>query len=64
MIIRSLFALVSIAVTTLPAQLVPPNSTGDAIGHIHLNVRDIEAQQRFWTVQTASRKKTASSLKA
>jgi catechol 2,3-dioxygenase-like lactoylglutathione lyase family enzyme len=49
MITRSLFALVSIAVTTLPAQLVSPNSTGDAIGHIHLNVRDLEAQQRFWT---------------
>jgi catechol 2,3-dioxygenase-like lactoylglutathione lyase family enzyme len=49
MIIRSLFALVSIAVTTLPAQLALPNSTGDAIGHIHLNVRDMEAQQRFWT---------------
>jgi catechol 2,3-dioxygenase-like lactoylglutathione lyase family enzyme len=49
MITRSLFALVSIAVTTLPAQLVSPNSAGDAIGHIHLNVRDIEAQQRFWT---------------
>jgi catechol 2,3-dioxygenase-like lactoylglutathione lyase family enzyme len=49
MITRRLFALVSIAVTTLPAQLVSPNSAGDAIGHIHLNVRDIEAQQRFWT---------------
>jgi catechol 2,3-dioxygenase-like lactoylglutathione lyase family enzyme len=49
MITRSLFAFVSIAVTTLPAQLVSPNSAGDAIGHIHLNVRDIEAQQRFWT---------------
>jgi catechol 2,3-dioxygenase-like lactoylglutathione lyase family enzyme len=49
MITRSLFALAAIAVTSLPAQLVPPNSTGDAIGHIHLNVRDMEAQQRFWT---------------
>jgi catechol 2,3-dioxygenase-like lactoylglutathione lyase family enzyme len=49
MIIRSLFALAAITVTSLPAQLVSPNSAGDAIGHIHLNVRDMEAQQRFWT---------------
>ena len=33
----------------LPAQLVSPNATGDAIGHIHLNVKDIEAHQSFWT---------------
>jgi catechol 2,3-dioxygenase-like lactoylglutathione lyase family enzyme len=33
----------------LPAQLVSPNATGDAIGHIHLNVKDVEAHQRFWT---------------
>jgi catechol 2,3-dioxygenase-like lactoylglutathione lyase family enzyme len=49
MITRSLFAFVSIGVLTLPAQLLPPNGAGDAIGHIHLNVRDMEAQQRFWT---------------
>jgi catechol 2,3-dioxygenase-like lactoylglutathione lyase family enzyme len=33
----------------LPAQLVSPNATGDAIGHIHLNVKDVEAHQVFWT---------------
>jgi len=49
MITRGLFALAVFAVAPLPAQLVAPNSTGDAIGHIHLNVRDIEAHQRFWT---------------
>ena len=49
MITRSLFALAVFAVAPLPAQLVSPNSTGDAIGHVHLNVRDMDAQQRFWT---------------
>jgi catechol 2,3-dioxygenase-like lactoylglutathione lyase family enzyme len=49
MIIRRLFALATLAAAPLLAQLLPPNSTGDAIGHIHLNVRDVEAQERFWT---------------
>ena len=49
MITKSLFALAVLAVAPLPAQLVAPNSAGDAIGHIHLNVRDIEAHQHFWT---------------
>ena len=46
---RTLFAFAVFAVAPLPAQLVAPNSAGDAIGHIHLNVRDVEAHQRFWT---------------
>src|SRR5579862_5576851 len=48
MSIKTLLALTVIAVATLPAQLLPPNSNGDSIGHIHLNVSDIDAQQRFW----------------
>jgi catechol 2,3-dioxygenase-like lactoylglutathione lyase family enzyme len=47
--IKTVFALAVFAVTSLPAQLASPNSTGAAIGHIHLNVQDIAAQQRFWT---------------
>src|ERR1700682_1099938 len=47
--IKTVFALAVFAVTPLPAQLASPNSTGAAIGHIHLNVQDIAAQQRFWT---------------
>ena len=31
------------------AQLAAPNATGAAIGHIHLNANDVEAQSRFWT---------------
>ena len=45
----TVFAAACISAAPLYAQLVAPNSTGDAIGHIHLNVKDIDAQQRFWT---------------
>lgn len=33
------------------AQLVPPGDAGIAMGHIHLNVADVEAQTRFWVTQ-------------
>jgi catechol 2,3-dioxygenase-like lactoylglutathione lyase family enzyme len=33
----------------LMAQLAPPNARGVAMGQIHLNVRDIDAQKAFWT---------------
>ena len=47
--IKSLVALAVISIAPLAAQLASPNATGDAIGHVHLNVKDIDAQQRFWT---------------
>jgi catechol-2,3-dioxygenase len=31
------------------AQLPSPNATGAALGHIHINVADVDAQTRFWT---------------
>jgi len=31
------------------AQLAPPNDLGVAFGHIHLAVKDVEAQKTFWT---------------
>ena len=49
MMTKTIFALAVFAVAPLPAQLAAPNSAGDAIGHIHLNVRDIGVHQRFWT---------------
>jgi catechol-2,3-dioxygenase len=49
MSIKTLLALSIFAVAPLPAQLASPNSTGDSIGHVHLNVKDIAAHQRFWT---------------
>ena len=30
-------------------QLAAPNSMGVAIGHVHLNVSDVDVQQKFWT---------------
>jgi catechol 2,3-dioxygenase-like lactoylglutathione lyase family enzyme len=36
------------------AQLAAPNEAGVAMGHIHLNVRDVEAQKKFWTEQFAA----------
>jgi catechol 2,3-dioxygenase-like lactoylglutathione lyase family enzyme len=45
-----LLVVVSLATTaTALAQLASPNSNGIAIGHIHVNATDIEAQSRFWT---------------
>jgi catechol 2,3-dioxygenase-like lactoylglutathione lyase family enzyme len=46
----AVFSFAAISAVPLHAQLVAPNSTGDAIGHVHLNVTDIEAQQHFWTL--------------
>src|SRR4030081_1107932 len=31
------------------AQLAPPNDFGVRLGHIHLAVKDVEAQKQFWT---------------
>jgi catechol-2,3-dioxygenase len=31
------------------AQLAPPNDLGVALGHLHVTVKDVEAQKRFWT---------------
>jgi len=45
--------LTSILATVLAVpvfgQLAAPNSMGVAIGHIHLNVSDVDVQQKFWT---------------
>lgn len=47
--LRILFACAALGAASLPAQLVSPNASGDAIGHIHLNVKDIDAHRAFWT---------------
>jgi catechol 2,3-dioxygenase-like lactoylglutathione lyase family enzyme len=46
-----LFPLILAAFVAPPvyAQLAPPNDLGVAMGHIHLAVKDVEAQKRFWT---------------
>jgi catechol 2,3-dioxygenase-like lactoylglutathione lyase family enzyme len=47
------FELLAIAAVfaALPAwaQLAPPNAAGVTMGHIHLFVKDVDAQKKFWT---------------
>ena len=45
--VASLLALLSS--TPASAQLAPPNDAGVTLGHIHLAVKDLEAQKAFWT---------------
>jgi len=33
------------------AQLLPPGEAGITMGHVHLNVRDVEAHKKFWVEQ-------------
>ena len=44
-LISSGFVLAGLAAAQLPA----PNESGVAMGHLHLNVRDVAAQKKFWT---------------
>jgi len=48
---RCLLVLIAAAFAVLPAsaQLAPPNSAGVTMGHVHLFVKDVEAQKKFWT---------------
>jgi extradiol dioxygenase family protein len=48
---RHLTAVCLAFATSTPAfaQLAPPNDIGVALGHIHLAVKDVEAQKTFWT---------------
>jgi catechol 2,3-dioxygenase-like lactoylglutathione lyase family enzyme len=47
---KPLFALAAalISLGSALAQLAPPNEAGVAMGHVHLNVRDMEVQKKFW----------------
>ena len=49
--IGSLLLLLAAALLAVPAsaQLAPPNAAGVRIGHIHLFVKDVDAQKKFWT---------------
>ena len=37
------------------AQLLPPNDAGITMGHVHLNVRSIEAHRKFWIEQIVAK---------
>lgn len=47
--VRSTFALAVLAAIPAFGQMAPPNNAGVTMGHIHLAVKDVAAQQRFWT---------------
>jgi catechol-2,3-dioxygenase len=40
--------LLAVAAVPLSAQLGKPNASGVAIGHVHLTVRDVDAQKKLW----------------
>ena len=42
------FGLCALAAAPASAQLAAPNAAGAAIGHVHINASDVEAQVRFW----------------
>ena len=44
-----LTAVAGLAPAIASAQLARPNASGAAIGHVHINARDVGAQSRFWT---------------
>ena len=47
---RLLLILAALAISTPSfAQLATPNAAGAALGHIHINATDVDAQSRFWT---------------
>lgn len=45
----SILALSLFTAAPAPAQLAPPNDFGVTVGHIHLAVKDVDAQKRFFT---------------
>jgi len=51
--ISCLFLLLATLFAALPAraQLAPPNAAGVTMGHIHLYVKDVEAQKHFWIAE-------------
>jgi catechol 2,3-dioxygenase-like lactoylglutathione lyase family enzyme len=47
--ILSVLAVCASVFTPLHAQLLPPDANGLTLGHVHLNVTDIDAQKKFYT---------------
>jgi catechol 2,3-dioxygenase-like lactoylglutathione lyase family enzyme len=39
----------ALAASPATAQLAQPNAAGAAIGHVHINATDVDAQVKFWT---------------
>jgi catechol 2,3-dioxygenase-like lactoylglutathione lyase family enzyme len=53
---RLVLALSAASILLVPAQaqLAAPSAAGVAMGHVHLNVKDIDAQKKFWMEQFAA----------
>jgi catechol 2,3-dioxygenase-like lactoylglutathione lyase family enzyme len=49
MTIRRIVTMLLITGAAALAQLAAPNSHGVAMGHLHINAADTEAQKKFWT---------------
>src|SRR5262245_20115035 len=45
---RCFLALVVALSGTCQAQFAPPNAAGVTMGHVHLNVKDVAVQRKFW----------------
>jgi catechol 2,3-dioxygenase-like lactoylglutathione lyase family enzyme len=46
---RILLTLAALSALPLAAQLAPPNNAGVTMGHVHLFVKSVDAQTKFWT---------------
>ena len=46
--VAGLVLCLSLFPTPSRAQFAPPNDAGVTMGHVHLNVRDVEASRKFW----------------
>jgi catechol 2,3-dioxygenase-like lactoylglutathione lyase family enzyme len=47
---RSILALTALAAAPMFAQLAAPNAAGVSMGHIHLAVKDVDAEKQFFTL--------------
>src|SRR3970040_1180955 len=47
-LIAAVFAATLVSAGSSWAQLYPPNAAGATMGHLHYNVKDVEANRKFW----------------
>src|SRR5476649_887477 len=46
--VAAVLSLCMLVAAPASAQLAAPNAAGAAIGHVHINASDVDAQVRFW----------------
>src|SRR5215475_1128791 len=49
LVLAATLGLCSLAASPAKAQLAAANAAGVALGHLHVNASDVDAQVRFWT---------------